>query len=553
MGAYKTLKKVSDVHQKIIDEQKILHQKKLKKENDIKIKKLKENKEKDLIESLKVDWRKEMYPEVPPQEPVKVVEERRIEIPERLKFNWRKELNEAMTSSGVFFNDYQATGDTNLETIFAGNQDSFTFNGVGTEVTDGGFTNSSGNYLQFDGVALQMEDGSYSRDAAFITTNTETYTHITIDAFIGNGINGAVIPNNDLYVIWYSDTSGGFLGFIPKNSSSGRFSFELPAEARDKNVAFYLQELNPPLYSKRLEGQVITNVHPSEMNESASIICSQILLNYDNFDINNTELTTLLFQLWRTLQDEYTGGGWPSVPGYPSPVEGLTQAFGGQDYVALWNAILMDFSDTIVTLDGIKYGKNPLTYGITNLNFQRRTPLSVLVPLDSPEAVSFIRVGDDIKTGTPGERYRKVMKQLQASQKYTTIKFGSNFPGSNPVSFMDIKASPIGKEQSYETWGKESEKNAIAASSTFNVSNNVKNNQSTQQFDISKMEKDYGKIADPRSTGIVQGWGPGQPYGPKPGPHSTDDPSTWPSIKKPGSGGPVLWPTPGISKGFRGA
>jgi hypothetical protein len=43
-----------------------------------------------------------------------------------------------------------------------------------------------------------------------------------------------------------------------------------------------------------------------------------------------------------------------------------------------------------------------------------------------------------------------------------------------------------------------------------------------------------------------------EPYGPKPGPSPTDDPSTWPSINKPGSGGPVLWPTPGISKGVRG-
>ena len=42
------------------------------------------------------------------------------------------------------------------------------------------------------------------------------------------------------------------------------------------------------------------------------------------------------------------------------------------------------------------------------------------------------------------------------------------------------------------------------------------------------------------------------PYGPKPGPHPTDDPSTWPSINRPGSGGPVLWPTPGISKGVKG-
>jgi len=43
-----------------------------------------------------------------------------------------------------------------------------------------------------------------------------------------------------------------------------------------------------------------------------------------------------------------------------------------------------------------------------------------------------------------------------------------------------------------------------------------------------------------------------EPYGPKPGPSPTDDPSTWPSINKPGSGEPVLWPTPGVSKGVRG-
>jgi hypothetical protein len=461
-------------HHRILDEQKLssFEKKQFIKEGQKEIKEIKK-----LSSSLKSDWRSDLFPEE--KKEVQVIEEVKTKVPERLKSNWRTEMNEGMTSSGVFFNDYQSTGEVNLETISAGNQDSFTFNGVGTEVADGGFTDSSGDYLQFDGVALPIEGGNYSRDAAFITTNTETYTHITIDAFIGNGTNGAVIPNNDLYVIWYSDTSGGFLGFIPKNSSSGRFSFALPAEAKDKNVAFYLQELNPPLYSERLEGQVITNVHPSEMNESASIICSQILLDYNQFDINNSSLTTLLFQLWATLQDEYTGGGWPSVPGYPSPVEGLTQAFGGDDYLALWNAILIDFSDTIITIDGVKYGKNPLTYGITNLNFQRRTPVSVLVPLDSPEAVSFIRVGDNEK-GTPGERYRKVMEQLRASKEYTTTKFGSNFPGSNSSGIRDFQQSPIGKEASYNTWSKSAEENAATAAST---------------FDTSKMEKDYGQVA----------------------------------------------------------
>lgn len=474
-------------HQHRCNEQKFLYLEE-KKNKEISQKEI--NEIKKLSDPFKSNWRGEMYPELPPHEPVKIVEERRVKVPNHLKYDWRKELNEGMTSSGVFFNDYQSTGDVNLETIFAGNQDSFIFNGVGTEVASGGFDSSSGNYLQFDGVALPIEGGDYSRGAEFATINTETYTHITIDTFIGNNTNGGVEPNNDLYVYWFSNISGGLLGVIPKISSSGRFSFELPLEARDKNVSFYVQELNPPLYSERLKGQIITPVHPSAMNESVSIICSLILLNFDQFDFNNNELTTLLVQVWIQLQEEYTGGGWPTVPGYPSPAQGLTQGFGGDDYVMLWNAIINDFSDTLITIDGVKYGKNPLTYGITNLNFQRKTPVSVLVPLDSPEAVSFIRVGSDVKTGTPGERYRKVMEQLKASKDYTTTKFGSNFPGSNFSGISDVEASPIGKEASYDTWNKAAEKNAQQAASTFNQSQ-----QSTQGFDISKMEKDYGKVS----------------------------------------------------------
>ena len=60
--------------------------------------------------------------------------------------------------------------------------------------------------------------------------------------------------------------------------------------------------------------------------------------------------------------------------------------------------------------------------------------------------------------------------------------------------------------------------------------------------------KDYGQTASyfiyNPETGKSKSV-PGEP--PKPA-----DTSDWPSIKKPGSGGPVLWPTPGISKGVKG-
>ena len=41
-------------------------------------------------------------------------------------------------------------------------------------------------------------------------------------------------------------------------------------------------------------------------------------------------------------------------------------------------------------------------YGITNIKFQRTTPVNVVVPLDDPEAISFVRVGSD--EGDPKKR-----------------------------------------------------------------------------------------------------------------------------------------------------
>ena len=66
-------------------------------------------------------------------------------------------------------------------------------------------------------------------------------------------------------------------------------------------------------------------------------------------------------------------------------------------------------------------------YGITKINFQRRTPLTVVVPLDNPEASSFIRSAPP--KSTPKKRKKAVDDKLEASDEYTTAKFGNEFPG----------------------------------------------------------------------------------------------------------------------------
>jgi hypothetical protein len=101
---------------------------------------------------------------------------------------------------------------------------------------------------------------------------------------------------------------------------------------------------------------------------------------------------------------------------------------------------------------------------IGNLRYQRRTPMNVFVSLDSPEATSFIRSG----TGSSAEERQKYVEDLLTSGKeYTDQLLGSDFPGSNAVMPGSPRIEP-GIEVS--------------------------------DFDISKMEKNYGEVAGTMNT-----------------------------------------------------
>ena len=100
-------------------------------------------------------------------------------------------------------------------------------------------------------------------------------------------------------------------------------------------------------------------------------------------------------------------------------------------------------------------------YGITDIKFQRRTPLNVVVPLDSPEAISFVRVGTD--EGDPKKRKKKVNDQLAASDDYTARQMGDQFPGQgtridgeDPYKSAEVQdvaePSPLGKDEVTKTF-----------------------------------------------------------------------------------------------------
>ena len=71
-------------------------------------------------------------------------------------------------------------------------------------------------------------------------------------------------------------------------------------------------------------------------------------------------------------------------------------------------------------------------FGITSIRFQRRAPMTVIAPLDSPEATAFIRDGSLGKEETtPQKRKKRVDSILKASKEYVNKIVADPFPGTD--------------------------------------------------------------------------------------------------------------------------
>ena len=103
-------------------------------------------------------------------------------------------------------------------------------------------------------------------------------------------------------------------------------------------------------------------------------------------------------------------------------------------------------------------------YGVTDIKFQRKTPMTVFVPLDNPEASSFIRSAPP--KSTPKKRKKDVDDKLQASDDYTASKFGDEFPGREVRVGGDdpFASAKIGDDVEPSPQGKDGVKKAFAAS-----------------------------------------------------------------------------------------
>ena len=142
------------------------------------------------------------------------------------------------------------------------------------------------------------------------------------------------------------------------------------------------------------------------------------------------------------------GGGSPTLQNYAKYIPTYARAKDTQ-------FLLYQFNSS---------GSGKDNYGVKNISFRNKTPMQVVVPLDNPEASSFIRGAEE--GSSPKKRKKKVDDQLKASDEYTQKKLGDEFPGtgvrvdgedpfrSTPLKRPEeIPASPIGNDEVKKSFG----------------------------------------------------------------------------------------------------
>ena len=148
-------------------------------------------------------------------------------------------------------------------------------------------------------------------------------------------------------------------------------------------------------------------------------------------------------------------------------------------------------------------------FGVTKINFQRKAPMNVVVPLDNPEASSFIRSAPP--KSTPKKRKKAVDDKLEASDEYTLSKFGNDFPGrevrvggDDPFASAkigdDVEPSPQSRTQVKKAFGATQLKTALGqpdirkADPQAKITNIVKGGEVKSQPDISEPKINLGNF-----------------------------------------------------------
>ena len=330
------------------------------------------------------------------------IKEKKIikEISKKYKSDWKREIYEGMTTGNALSTVLPSEGEVAINTVDT--IDSESYSPVKMPVHIG----------QEGGVG---DDGVF--DSAFIGT-------VIRDSGTGNGSDGGF------------NVGGKYLAF----QGTG---------APNNNARFAC--LNP-IDSTGVDTLTITAIVGNDTNggEDPDLAAEYLGLLYKTPAMERAQILSV------TPQTTFAGGDDKLIA---TPLS----HDGGLNNYSITIPEYARAKDTVFVLyQNFNSGSEFDNYGVTKINFKRRNPVNVVVPLDDPEAISFVRVGSN--EGDPKKRKKKLNDQLAASDEYTQAQLGDDFPGAgarvggdDPFASAkigdDVKPSPIGKAEVKKSFG----------------------------------------------------------------------------------------------------
>ncbi len=390
-------------------------------------------------------------------------EERRIqESMNELKYknspdfsDWRCEINEGMTTANLMTTTLPATGDadlvvTNLQATSFENSDQVSFEPGTNSGLTGGFNNDSG-------IANLSGTPNYNTAIDTNPIDLSLVDTLSITAVAGDDFNGGVVPHADLLVSFYDQdfNLSDSYPVISKTTSSFRtVNITIPKEWRRPGVSVSIFS-NTSLSSGpgNIEHGVALSSFTIPINGLNHATIGTIPFGVGGSTGVNSTINSYLKQsattanykslgqiLWGNIQNAKNGFSLGDNPNYGQPGETQYISLNNWDPAPVsgnrnQNGSAPDANgndvEGVTDADYIYIGKyifdtykNYNVYGVSNISFKRKTPVSIIVPLDSPEATAFIRT-DPVMIGLSAEeRKKKLIEMLDAGDEYLLKQLG---------------------------------------------------------------------------------------------------------------------------------
>lgn len=377
------------------------------------------------------------------QEQKRIDEQRRQEEIDLRKYNnsplysdWRFDLSENMTTQAMTYaTTLPAEGDTVLTDVSSQSGDMGTVEGLEVD-----------GEIKFGTIEPNDYDSFFNWNQTAVTRSYDTRLLSTLSFTLAVGT-GADAPRDIHPLKVYYTSASGATGQLSGNLlSSGTYNFELPAAAQSSATTFKFEVRDDDVSSNGNYSYQYQYRYAVGRTFRGGIV--QDNLADDGYSAYSTgrEIWTLINN---DVYDSYTDDQkssymntfpWGGIIGMdPSPESGNSDGFPStsSERIAYFDLMRSTFAD----LDG----KTSRTFTVSNVGLKRRTPITVFVALDSPEASAFVRTGGFSEYSNE-EKKKQLEQMMKASDDYLFSVYGDLFPGTGAVGFDDV-ADPTSWEQ----------------------------------------------------------------------------------------------------------